>query len=457
MRYLGFGIYIVFVICFYIPSIAYAYLDPGTGNALVYMIISLFGAAIFFVKGLFYKLVGKKSSSENWDHADKGTSLVLVSEGKMYSNTFMPIIQELLNRGAYFTYYTMDVNDPALIIDDPHINNRYIGNGNMAFSKIGNLEADIVLMTTPNIGTEGYPVPRSPKIKNLVHITHGFDIGCYKKYSLDNYDTVFLVGKFTLETLRQIEKVRHLPAKKVYPTGLPTMDVLAARKAKDEAKEALSIPLEKTVYEQKGTILVAPSWGDKGCLKYYGYHFIELLAQAGFYVILRPHPQSRKVEQKLLAEGEQLLQKYPNVHWDNEVIATSSMEAADVMISDMSTVRADFMFIYQKPVITLMMPPNCMDGFEMAELGKGQQEDVITSISHRISMDEIDQIVPIVEKVIAEKTSGEMAEKIIAFRDENIYHWGHSAEVIADYLVKAMAGQDEATLEDAGLETGNRF
>ena len=47
MKYWGFSLYILFCICFFIFSTAYAYLDPGTGNALVYVVISLFGAVIY--------------------------------------------------------------------------------------------------------------------------------------------------------------------------------------------------------------------------------------------------------------------------------------------------------------------------------------------------------------------------------------------------------------------------
>ena len=40
---------------------AFAYLDPGTGNALLAVLASIIAAVVFALQGLFYKLTGK-----NW-------------------------------------------------------------------------------------------------------------------------------------------------------------------------------------------------------------------------------------------------------------------------------------------------------------------------------------------------------------------------------------------------------
>ena len=64
-------LYVFFVVCFFVPSTAHAYLDPGTGNALIYVFLSLLGAVFYFVKGFFYKLIkiraGKTEDTFNID------------------------------------------------------------------------------------------------------------------------------------------------------------------------------------------------------------------------------------------------------------------------------------------------------------------------------------------------------------------------------------------------------
>ena len=39
------------------PSLAFAYLDPGSGSLLLSSIVALCASAVFFVKNLFYKIV----------------------------------------------------------------------------------------------------------------------------------------------------------------------------------------------------------------------------------------------------------------------------------------------------------------------------------------------------------------------------------------------------------------
>ena len=91
-----FIIYVFFVICFFVPSTAYAYLDPGTGNALIYVVLSLAGAALYFLKGLFYKLTGSRKTLKDSVSFDNN-SIVIFSEGKAYWHVFRPIVESLID------------------------------------------------------------------------------------------------------------------------------------------------------------------------------------------------------------------------------------------------------------------------------------------------------------------------------------------------------------------------
>ena len=48
----------IFFFILFISKDTYAYLDPASGNAIVCLVISLFGAIIFYLKNVFYKIVG---------------------------------------------------------------------------------------------------------------------------------------------------------------------------------------------------------------------------------------------------------------------------------------------------------------------------------------------------------------------------------------------------------------
>ncbi len=419
-------IYLVFVWWFFIPSTAHAYLDPGSGNALIYMALSFFGAIIFSLKGIFYRFIGKKNLLEDEQALKENQhNIVIFSEGKMYWNTFRPIVEALLKKNVVFSYYTMDIYDPCLKIDSPNMNNCYIGNGTRAFAKISKLKADVVLSTTPNIGTEGYPILRSNSIKKLVHVFHSFgDLSVYHYGSLDHYDAVMLVGEFEKPIIRKLENLRGLPPKELYEAGLPYLDVL------EEQKNSTQKQIEKI--SDKKTILIAPSWGVKGCLYQYGSKFISLLAQADFNIIIRPHPHSLKVEPDLLEKTKNELSSFKNIEWDLEINGLPSMQRADILISDTSSVRIDFLFLYQKPIITLEMPLEDMSEFEMADLGESWTEEALKKLGCNVRKDQIEELPTIVNEILATKTS----EEIAAFREKNVYNRNHSGEIIANYLIE---------------------
>ena len=103
-------VYIIFVICFFVPSTAFAYLDPGTGNALIYVLLSLGGAVIYVAKNAYYKITcnSKKKnktiadSEKNAVGFDSDNNIVLFNEGRIYWNTFKPVVEALIYRKRIF-------------------------------------------------------------------------------------------------------------------------------------------------------------------------------------------------------------------------------------------------------------------------------------------------------------------------------------------------------------------
>ncbi|WP_295359506.1 CDP-glycerol glycerophosphotransferase family protein [uncultured Succiniclasticum sp.] len=426
-------VYIFLVICFFIPSTAYAYLDPGTGNALVYVALSLLGTILYFIKGLFYKIIKRKEYPDTVDNSAQN-SIVIFCEGKSYWKIFKPVVEKLMERQCFFSYYTMDRKDPCLMIDNPFMDNHYIGSGNSAYVKIGKLNANVVLVTTPNIGTEGYPIPRSRGIKKLVYMPHSFgDVAFLHRGALDNYDAYVLTGEFQIPSIRKIEKIRNLPEKELYPAGSPHIEELIQ---KANCNDATVIRKEFSIIRNV-TVLLAPSWGEKGFLSYYSFDFIKKLADEGFHLILRPHPQSLKVEKKLLQNVEYALKDYNNIVMDYQSDATKSFEAADILVSDVSEIRFEFAMAYQKPFITipLAMTQEALQEFEIADLGSSWTEEAMQKIGYGYTLqeNEIDNLDQIIMKVLQQKSN----EAILDFRKRNIYNLGHSGEVIADYLIEA--------------------
>ena len=315
------------------------YIDPGTGSMLFSVLISLFALGYFAFRGVLIRLrllfAGKKGSAKG-----KRIPYVIYNEGKQYWNTFKPVVEEFEKRGLPLVYYTSAQDDPVFSKTWQHIKPEFIGEGNKAYARLNLMEADVCLMTTP--GLDVFQLKRSKGVRHYCHVVHMInDATTYKRYGLDYYDSVLLAGEWQGEDIRYLEKLRGLPPKRLVAVGCPYLDVQAAR------LESMS----QSVGEQPFTVLVSPSWGASGLLTLYGEKLLTPLAETGWNIIVRPHPQSKVVEKELIVRLQAEYNKNKNIIWDFDPDNIVSISKADIMISDFSSITLDFAFLRDKPFL----------------------------------------------------------------------------------------------------------
>ena len=407
-------------------ALLFAYLDPGSGSALVGTLIAVGGAAIFSLKSFFYRLLRKDMTSR--ESAKAAEDIAIFSEGKNYWGTFRLIVEELISRKVHFSYYTMDLHDPALLIDSDYIHAKLFDHRKVAsFHKLSNIKAKVLLATTPNIGTGGYPVKRSPHVMKMFHVFHAFaDCSAYHIGSLDNYDTVLTVGPHQEKPIREVEKARGLKEKELIPAGLPYFDAQYNSLCATASRSAGTV--------NKPTVLVAPSWGAKGCLAEYGVDFLCALARADYTVIVRPHPQSYIAEPRFLEECKSKTSQYVNIVWDAETVGTVSMEKSDILISDTSSIRFDYAFLYGKPVITLDIPRTKQTEYEGQYQSEIWTDSAAVRIGRVIDHSTVSNLIQTVEEVLK---SG--PESVREFRDATITNLGSSAKAIVDVMIREVS------------------
>ena len=397
----------------------YAYLDPGSGNALMYLLVSLGGALTFSIKNLYYRIIGKKIKQEEVNN--NNFDLVIFSEGKQYWGTFKPLIEELLKRKIAFKYYTMDIYDPALEIDNNLINSRFLGYGDIAYARLSQCNAKFFISTTPNIGCPNYPLKRPKNVEKLIYISHAVsDISYLKKGALDNYDVVLDIAKWCEKRLRVVESNRKLKRKEFYPVGLLYLDELV--------KNYASIMTLTNKKNQK-TILIAPSWGKKSCLHTHGHLFITELLEQGYRIIFRPHPQSFISELNFIKEIIIKNSKFPNFIIDKARDSIASIKESDILISDSSSFKFDYAFVHKKPVITLYVPLSDLDSYEGGEFEGLWEDDVLDKIGYVVHKD---NVVPMRE--IIEKTLNKDVSQIENIYNELVCNHGMAKESIVDWL-----------------------
>ncbi len=411
---------IILILLFILSPIPiYAYLDPGSGAVLINLIIAGIAALLYSLKNIIFKLFSKDKNPKKNKESNK---VGILSEGKQYWATFQPIINAFIKYKIPFSYYTLDIEDPALTIDNDLMESQFLGYKKWGFARASLLKIENLICTTPNIGCAEYPIRKSPNIKNLIHIFHSInDLAMYKKGSLDYYDIVLMVGPFQEKSIRELEQKRNLKPKKLINVGLPYLDVYSS-------DNDIIIKSDTALK----TILIGSSWGDKGLLKVYGTEFITKLAAYGYEIIIRPHPQSFISELDLIKKLKGETKNFNNIHWDDSISPVESMKKADILISDTSSLRFDFAFIYNKPVITLKIETEEMPGYERDELDSIWMEYAEKEIGPILTKESLDMIKDYIEKALTEFN----AHRILKFRNETIVNYGKAGEAIAEYFIK---------------------
>ncbi|MDA9343289.1 CDP-glycerol glycerophosphotransferase family protein [Gammaproteobacteria bacterium] len=422
-------ILILFLLIFY-PSLAFAYIDPGSSSMLLSVLIGIIATIIFGIKGIYYKkknfvlsLFGLKIEKSN----DK---LVFYSEGGQYWHTFKPILEALDKKGIEAIYLTSGECDEGLNYKSNFITTRFIGSGNRAYSYLNTLEAKVCVMSTP--GLDVLQILRSKGVQHYAYIPHSpIDMGKYKLYSFDCFDSVFLSGAHQEKSIRTLEVLRASEAKQLINAGCPYMDELGARLEVIERKMINS-------KKQTRTILIAPTWGKNNLLNVFGAKEIRKLLEGGYEVIIRPHPQSYLEEPKLINRIKDELNSFNNITWDNAPDNFNSLLLSDILISDLSGIVFDYAFIFEKPVITIAFEYDFIGQeahdlpFEVWELG------ILDKIGKRLNADQFIYVADIVEGLLKDRHLKQGLSELRELREANLYNYMFSGEIIATNLVRIM-------------------
>lgn len=398
------------------------YIDPGTGSMLFAILIGVIGTLNYVLKNGLVKLRFLLSSGKKVETNTDKIPIVIFSDDKRYWNIFDPICREFDRRGVDVVYMTASPDDPALENPYEHIKGEFIGKNNKAFARMNFLNAGIVFSTTP--GLDVYQWKRSKDVQYYVHILHGAnDLTGYRMFGVDYYDGILLSGEYQVQQVRDLEKLRDLPAKDVVKVGIPYMDEMAKRL---EAAPAAAGGGECTV-------LLAPTWGQSSIFQKYGGRILEVLLQTGYHIIVRPHPQSFVSEKEML---EKLIQEYPasdQLEWNRDNDNFEVLKRTDILISDFSGIVFEFAFVYDKPVI-----------YADTEYDSSPYDSwwldtpfwtftALPRIGQKLTQDNLDNLKEMIDQCIQDKKYAEGRREA---SEETWEHKGEGAERTVDFLLQ---------------------
>ena len=412
------------------------YIDPGTGSMLITIVISLLGTALYFLRNLFMKLKFFAKGEKVDKNADK-IPLVIYSDHKRYWNVFEPICDELEKREIDTVFMTQSEDDPALDKEYKHIKAEFIGEGSKGFAKLNNLNAKVVLSTTPSLDV--FQWKRSKNVNYYIHIPHApDDMATYKMFALDYYDAVLVSGKHQEKLVRKLEDIRKLPAKDIEIVGMPYLDVMSER-----------VKLEKKNGSANRTVLLSPSWGENGILRKYGSDLIDLLIATGYKIIIRPHPQSYTADKECIDELKAKYKESDLLKWNRDNDNFNVLNESDIMISDFSGIIFEYALVFDKPVI-----------YTKSEFDKSTfdcawfEEDpwmftTLPKVGKELLESDFDNIKQTIDECINSK---EYSDNRNSVREETWMHINEGSVRVVDYLEKTIINMENKDLLDDSLQ-----
>lgn len=360
--------------------------------------------------------------------------LVFYSEKSGFYKYYQEMIEYLLNHTNIIIHYvTSDSEDQIFELAKKHSQIRpyYIGEKRL-ITLMMKMDADIVVMTMPDL--ENYHIKRSYVRKDIeyIYVFHAAISGLrtLRPGALDHYDTILTVGSYIEKEIRETEKRKQLPAKKLVPCGYAVLDHMA-KEYRAMEKRAHDVP----------RILIAPSWQADNILECCLKEMAEELLKNGYDVTVRPHPQYLRrsaVKLDAIMEACKGLNK-ERFHFELDFSSNVTVFTADLLITDWSSIGYEYALATEKPVLFVDTPMKVVNS-EFAQWEKNWEPfdlKVRRSIGIALTPEEVkSQIGKSIENLL--NNQDRFRQKIVEFRSENIYHFMESGKYAANYIIEQL-------------------
>lgn len=354
--------------------------------------------------------------------------LVFYSESNGFYKYYKAIIEYLLeNTNIVIHYITSDYNDNIFNMEKENKNIKaYYIEEKRLITLMMQMDADVVVMTMPDIGN--YHIKRSYVRKDIeyIYIPHGMDSInlTMRTCSTNNYDTVFTTGKYQKEEQEKTNEVYKLKNRKLFDWGYSLLDDMI----KDYEKNK--------VQNSEKTVLIAPSWQKDNIVDICLNEILESLKQEDLKVIVRPHPQHVRHMKEKFENMKEQYKNNKNIEIQTDFSSNNTVFNADLVITDWSAIAFEYSYTTKKPVLFIDTPMKIMN----PDYKKIDVEPfniwARNEIGEVISVKECKNINKVVCKMLNE--SSKYSEKINKLVNDSVYNIGKSGEIGANYIIEAI-------------------
>lgn len=391
------------------------------------------------------KKAGRHNPYRNREKADyrrflsgQRKKLVFYSEKNGFYKYYRNIIEEIIRRTNIVVHYiTSDPEDEVFALESEQFKPYYIGENRLIVLMM-KLEADIMVMTTPDL--ENFHLKRSYVKKDIEYIYVPHDVNSanltFHKDALDHFDTIFVSGIQNKAEIEEREEKYQLSRKNLVEWGSSVIDNMT------EAYEEM----RKNAPEEgngKKTILIAPSWQKDNILDSCIEGLLERLKGEGYRIIVRPHPQYvRHFEGKIDALAKQYA--VDGIEVQKDFSSNKTVYMVDVLVTDWSSIAFEYAFSTLKPVLFINTPMKVVNP-EYQEL-QTRPIDLVLRDKVGISLEpgRLEEASQAVHSLLYDNRFS--TESLAALRDTYIYNVGSSGVVGARYIIEKLVERQQAQL-----------
>ena len=355
--------------------------------------------------------------------------LMFYSERSGFYNYYAEIIEYLLKHTKIIIHYvTGDPDDQVFSKNEPNLVPYYVSDKSLG-NFFAQLDVPIVVMTMPDLQT--YHIKRSVVKKDIeyIYVFHGYGSTNlqYRKGAFDHFDTIFCVGPYMVNEIRETEEKYHLKPKNLIEHGYGLFDRLL--REHDEANIAPNDPR---------MVLIAPSYQAGNIMESCIHEMIDGLYDAGYKVVVRPHPQFVRRYPEFMPDLEKSYadKAGDRLVFESKFTSHTSVYTADLLITDWSGIACEYSFVTKRPALFINTPMKVVN--PEYDQYKNKPVDIpyrdICGIS--IDPDEVKNIAQHTAEVFAREES--YHRTIEKYFNDNVYNIGCSGENGAKYIISRL-------------------
>jgi len=345
---------------------------------------------------------------------------VFYSESKFYREHFVDLIDNFIKLGQKnIIFVTSDKDDYDFFKDK--LKCFYIENFFILSLFFKTLNCKFMIMTLTDLGNH---LQKSKNCKNYVYFFHALASTheIYTNTAFKNYDIILTNGEYQTKELKSAEDKLNFPKKKIVNTGYFFLDHIN-NKAQLENKE-------------KFNILFAPSWNynKNNLFDDHSTNIISKLLSNNFIVNLRPHPEHYKRSANTINQINKMFLNNNNFFIDQNKSNLRSLEKAEILITDNSSIVIEFVLIFRRPIIYVDYKEKMHNEDRSKIPITTIDEDFKKIFGNVININNLEQLPELCKNLISKNDISD--DLVDTFTNKYLSNVGVSANFAANYLIK---------------------